>query len=287
MGNFPGKRQEHNPLELGQEWSGKVAILARRRVRAKYCGVRSLPGNSTPPSPTVRTLPPANFLVCFVCVTALSRARGQTADRLSGSSRQWPCLQSQSCPCAPSQEGLGRALTCELTLFPFCVWGRGLQKEPPRSCAATSGGARRPASPWRCGVGSRARAAGSPRTGAPTATALTGRACRPPHVVPTLLCPLVTEPGVGQEKLQLGFQHRRLGSSVFLPPSSPGPPVPGPPSCYCSRLLFSPRYSGGAGAVYPSCMFPASRLPAPTYSPLQRRQTGKCGSKTLSISDHC
>lgn len=53
----------------------------------------------------------------------------------------------------------------------------GSQKGPPRSCAATSAEAPRPASPWRCAAGSRARAAASPRMGVPTATARMARAC--------------------------------------------------------------------------------------------------------------
>lgn len=109
----------------------------------------------------------------------------------------------------------------ELTLFPCCARGRGLQKEPPRSCAATSGGARRPASPWRCGVGSRARAAASPRTGAPTATARRGRACRPPAEGPTC-CVLWSRSrgwGVGGRKISSWGCGPGAWAPLFLPPA--------------------------------------------------------------------
>lgn len=81
-------------------------------------------------------------------------------------------------------------------LVPSLSSGREPQKGPLRSCAATSGGARKPALRWRCGAASHARAAGSLRTGAPTATAPRARACT----------------------CQLGFQPRCLHTSLPQPP---------------------------------------------------------------------
>lgn len=90
-------------------------------------------------------------------------------------------------------------------LLPSLCFGAGSQKGPPRNCAATSGGARRRALPWRCGVGSLARAAGSPQTGAPTAIAPMARAFSPP-----LPCPHPPPGSSGHH------QHLRAGKSGWV-----------------------------------------------------------------------
>lgn len=89
-------------------------------------------------------------------------------------------------------------------LLPSLCLG-GSQKGPPRNCAATSGGARRQALPWRCGVGSLARAAGSPQTAAPTATAPTARAFSPPPPCPH---PLPGSSGHGRRVGKYGWVCR-------------------------------------------------------------------------------
>lgn len=96
-----------------------------------------------------------------------------------------------------------------------------------------------------------------------------------------------TEPGAGQENLQLDFQPRRLGSSVPLSPTIlfPRHPVPGPQSCYGSSLLFltqTPQWPGNSSSL----LF-VSRLPPPSTYMLPRSRgegsKGKCDSKILLI----
>lgn len=83
------------------------------------------------PSFIIPILPPAIFLTCFVCVTALSKARGQLQTSSRGHLSN-PPVSSHSLPTTPplSQEGdleqrSQRGLPGDLTLFPFCAWCAG------------------------------------------------------------------------------------------------------------------------------------------------------------------
>ena len=139
-----------------------------------------------------------------------------------------------------------RSLIPDLTLVPFCA-SRGSQKAPPRSCAATSGEAQRRASLWRCGVGSHARAAGSPRMGAPTATAPTARACSLPHCGPPHPPWSSSHSARGRAgKISSWVFRPDVWDPLSLPSSIPLPHVSclGPiflsrtPGCWFSSLLF-------------------------------------------------
>lgn len=189
-------------------------------------------------------------------------ALGRGLNSVVSQPRQMPaCFSVQSSTLVALSE---KPTPC-FDLVPSLFLGWGPQKGPLRSCAATFAGARRLALRWRCGAGSRARAAGSPPMGAPTATAPRARACT----------------------CQFGFQPRCLHTSLpRLPLPLSSCLVPGPRSSHGSqqntsedleRIIGSFISGGDLGFLPPiSHLRPCSR---------GDEQKGKCDPKFLLSLD--